>query len=115
MTTILVAFLQQFWLAVWALGLLIYLLADSDTEVQEALLMIGLSLFGFILYIQDHDRLQTRTTPFGEFTSRDIKIAVTVILILDLINQVKLMTDVVNVFFSTYIYSYDIGFSPVKD
>ena len=42
-TTILVAFLQQFWLAVWALGLLIYLLADSDTEVQEALLMIDLS------------------------------------------------------------------------
>ena len=34
-TTILVAFLQQFWLAVWALGLLIYLLADSDTEVQD--------------------------------------------------------------------------------
>ena len=25
------------------------------------------------------------------------------------------MTDVVNVFFSTYIYSYDIGFSPVND
>ena len=35
MTTILVAFVQQFWLAIWALGLLFFLLVDYPEVISR--------------------------------------------------------------------------------
>ena len=85
MTTILVAFVQQFWLAIWALVLLILLFTSHPEVLLDS--KSG-SPFKMIDLQGRQDQSAIRQSRLGKWTGGELKTAVAIILILDQINQV---------------------------